>query len=136
MDEKSLAGKMLAALAAAQRNPSLRMNRNEVTMGRDICVPVDREGNIIGDGVDPKDPKTWPCAVMFFGSAMAIASNRAKGKEGFERMIPSFGSRFYAWNPLLNPSIIRLTPVGEGASRDIFLVKVAEREIPPWDDTF
>jgi len=138
MKEELLVSKMLEALAAAKTEPHrFLMRRKDVRMERDVCVPVDANGNIIGNGVDSMNPKTWPCAVLLFVSALVDTRKRIFKRRKSRRSVLALTMcpRFYAWNPF-NPPTVHFELAGEDFPPGTFLVKVAEREIPPWDDTF
>lgn len=120
---------MLAALAAAKKDSSLRLNWQQAKMGVDVYVAVDGDGEIIGDeSVNPKDPKTWPCVVMLFGSDIAVAEQRVK--DGANPMsVPPCCSRVYAWDPFNPPKLPRLMLVGTELRPGASFVKVAERQV-------
>lgn len=129
---------MLRAFAAARNDPSLRMKRNDVVMGVDICVAVDAETGDFADkeGVVPDDPKTWPFVVMLFGSDQQRAHDRLKeraerekrGEETEKSRILSTCSRFYVWDPFAPSPESNMVPVGETLRPGVALVKVAERQ--------
>jgi len=118
---------MLVALAAAKKEPSLRMKRNDMKPGTDICVLVDATtGDFVDkERVDPMDPKTWPFVVMLFGSD--IAAHQRRVKKGDKSSIP-ICSRFYAWDPFGPPPTTHMIYVGDDIPPSTALVKVAERQ--------